>query len=92
MDIDAVLEKNGRFLALEFKAPGEVIPLGQRITLKTLVRQGWDVWVVYHRDGEKTCEVGAMDRHGNLPFKEVMSVPELARKVAEWLTLEKQDR
>lgn len=92
MDMDAVLEKHGKFLGMEFKAPGEVIPLGQRITLKTLVRQGWCIWVVYHEDGSKSCEVGQMDRHGNVPFKEVMSIDKLKQRVAEWLKLEREDR
>lgn len=91
MDIDMVLEKKGSFLACEFKAPGEGLPLGQRITLKTLVRQGWTVWLVWHKDGDNAVEVGAMDKHGDIPFKEMMSVPKLKQKVSSWLQAERED-
>lgn len=84
MDVDAMLEKNGRFLVIELKPKGVPIPLGQRLTLKALVRLGMDVWVVWETPEGKRVEVGAMDRSGNTPFVEDMTVNRLRRKVVDW--------
>jgi hypothetical protein len=88
MDLDCVLEKNGHILIQEFKPKGAPLPLGQRLTLKAFVRLGQlagkvvDVWVVWE-DGDMV-EVGAMDRHGNVPFIETMRKNRLKRRVVEW--------
>jgi hypothetical protein len=37
MDFDAVVERRGSFLIFETKAPGTMIPVGQRRTLETVV-------------------------------------------------------
>jgi hypothetical protein len=86
MDLDCVLEKNGKFLVQEFKPKGAPLPLGQRLTLKALVRLGMDVWVVWEELGTEVVEVGAMDRNGNVPFVETMRRNRLRRRVAEWFT------
>lgn len=82
MDLDCVLERKGHFLVMEFKPKGAPLPMGQRLTLKALVRLGMDVWVVWE-DGER-AEVGAMDRNGNVPFVEDMRQNRLRRRVADW--------
>jgi hypothetical protein len=82
MDLDCLLERRGKFLAMEFKPKGAPLPMGQRLTLKALVRLGMDVWVVWE-DGERV-EVGAMDRNGNVPFVEDMRQTRLRRRVSEW--------
>lgn len=84
MDVDFMLEKNGNVLVLEFKPKGAPLPLGQRLTLKNLVRMGTDVWVVWHNAGEDRCEGGVMDRNGNVNFIEEMRVARLRRRVADW--------
>ena len=38
MDLDAVVERNGRFLVFETKSPGKCVPVGQRITLDALLK------------------------------------------------------
>jgi hypothetical protein len=83
MDLDCVLERGGNFLVMEFKPHGMGLPLGQRLTLKALVRMGVDVWVVWEGEGEKV-EVGAMDRHGNVPFVEETRRNRLRKDVAAW--------
>ena len=40
MDIDALVEIKGRFLAFETKAPGTPIKKGQKITLRSLANMG----------------------------------------------------
>jgi len=40
MDIDAAVERHGKVLLIETKSPGKAIPLGQEITLKTLLGIG----------------------------------------------------
>ena len=81
-DLDALLERKGHFLVLEYKPPGMPLPMGQRITLRSLVKLGMDVWVVWG-DGPEV-EVGAMDRRGEVPFVEKMSVGKLRRRVKTW--------
>lgn len=83
MDLDCVLERGGHFLVMEFKPNGAPLPLGQRLTLKALVRLGMDVWVVWEKDRDHV-QVGAMDRHGNVPFIEDTRRTKLRRKVSEW--------
>jgi len=63
-DLDFVLEKNGCFLVLEFKGDGAPLPQGQRITLKTLVRKGFDVWVVWSDDTKRVLAAFAMNERG----------------------------
>lgn len=92
MDIDAMLEKNGYFLIIEMKPDGQPLPLGQRLTLKALVRLGCDVWVVWENDAGKRVKVGAMDRNGNTPFIEDMPVSRLRNKVASWYTDASEER
>jgi hypothetical protein len=41
MDWDGVVERGGHFLTFETKAPGQEVPLGQRITLETAVMTGF---------------------------------------------------
>ena len=84
MDLDFMLEKNGRFLVLEYKPGVAPLPLGQRLTLKQLVRLGMDVWVVWHDDGNDTCKVGSMNRNGDVNFIEEMRVTKLRAKVRGW--------
>lgn len=91
MDVDALLEKNGHFLVLEYKPPGQGLPLGQRITLKALVKTGlFTVWIVWHQDGAALCEVAALDSHGLTPFVASLTTSELHDKVHEWLAAESQ--
>lgn len=84
MDMDCVLEKNGQVLIQEFKPEGAPLPLGQRITLRTMVRLGCDVWVVWEGKDGKHVEVGSMDRHGDIPFVAKMVRAKLASKIVAW--------
>jgi len=45
-DIDGFVERNGRFLILETKAPGASIPQGQFITFQQLVRRAGAMVIV----------------------------------------------
>lgn len=83
MDVDCMLERRGKFLVMEFKPLGAPLPMGQRLTLKALVRKDMDVWIVWEGKDEKV-EVGAMDRNGNVPFVEAMRQNRLRLRVAEW--------
>lgn len=38
MDVDALVERNGRFLAFETKASGVAVPRGQRLALERMAR------------------------------------------------------
>lgn len=83
MDGDAILERRGNVLMLETKPDGGYIPLGQKITLKALVRMGIHVWCVWEKKDGKV-EVGAMDRRGEVPFVETMSMVKFVRKITDW--------
>lgn len=84
MDLDCVLERNGQFLVQEFKPEGAPLPLGQRLTLKALVRLGMDVWVEWEAKDGKHVDVGSMDRNGNVPFVETLRRAQLANRISTW--------
>ena len=75
MDVDFMLERNGKFLVLEFKPEHAKVGIGQGRTLRAL-REFADVWVVYG-DGPRV-EVDWGD--GKTP----LSVGELAQEVCLW--------
>lgn len=83
MDVDAALERNGWVLHLEMKPGAAPLPLGQRLTFKTYVRLGIDVWVVWTKT-RTLVEVGQMDANGELSEVRRMKVSTLARKVRDW--------
>lgn len=83
-DIDCVVEqsKTGRVLLLEFKPGGVRLPMGQRIMLRSFVRRGMDVWIVWEFDDH--VEAGNMDDAGNVVFVQSMDVDGLRERVARW--------
>jgi hypothetical protein len=83
MDVDFLLEKNGRFLVMEFKPEGVALQQGQRIALKNLVRKDFDVWVV--RQGKTFHEVRMLDGRGDEGDPYMWTSPELAFAVSDWL-------
>src|SRR5438128_12545679 len=85
-DIDFVLERNGRVLIQEYKPKGVVVSMGQRLTLKTFVRMGCDVWIVWDGAKDGTYEVGVLDKDGVIYWVE-RHVPQsrLQARVVEWL-------
>jgi hypothetical protein len=86
MDLDFILEKNERFLIQEYKPKGAPLTMGQRLTLRALVRKaGADVWVVNEVD-PKHFNVSVMDHDGATRFVE-KKVPlgKLKRASVNWL-------
>lgn len=83
MDIDGALERNGWVLHVEMKPGAAPLPLGQRLTFKTYVRLGIDVWVVWTKS-RTLVEVGRMDANGELGEVKRMKVDTLARRIREW--------
>jgi hypothetical protein len=55
MDIDAVVERHGRFLVFETKEPGSEIPKGQKITLRALHNLGY--FTIFYIEGKKKDEI-----------------------------------
>lgn len=90
-DVDFMLETAGHVLILEYKPLGVYLPLGQRLTFKTLVLKGIDVWLVRHNEDSTRVKVGAMDRNGEVVFSESMPVSRLKRKVREWFDAARQE-
>jgi hypothetical protein len=83
MDIDGLLERKGNVLALELKPPGASISVGARMTFRTLVRMGMDIWVVWQKT-PTVVEVGEVDWSGEIGEVTQMSVTVLAGLIAEW--------
>ncbi len=90
MDIDAVVEKNGRILLFETKDPDKEIPLGQQITLKTLVIIGQGkihLMVLY---GKTASNIVAVDewyyKNGKCETKGRMdsNADHIFQRVADW--------
>jgi len=50
-DIDGFVERNGKILILETKAPGVKIPTGQNIAFNSFVRQGITVFLIWGYPG-----------------------------------------
>lgn len=89
MDIDMVIERKGHYLGFEFKPKGASIGLGPRITFKGLVRTGiWTQWMVWDHgeddNGVHHVEVGALDRKGDIPFVEKMTLAKLVTRITDW--------
>jgi len=84
-DIDFVLEQKttGRVLICEFKSAGEHLPLGQRLLLKTMVRKGCDVWVVWQRKDHKV-QRAAMNGAGGLGPVASLTRQQFSRQVQAW--------
>lgn len=62
MDIDAMVERNGKFLLFETKCPGKEIPQGQVIALTNLIIMGKgnvSLLVIY---GKSEFEIEAVER------------------------------
>ena len=84
-DLDFVLEQKltGRMLVMEFKSAGESLPLGQRLLLKTLVRKGCDVWVVWQQRRGRVHRV-TMDGAGRLSPVVSLTREQLSAQVLAW--------
>ena len=61
MDIDAVVERKGKFLIFETKEPGKEISTGQRITLERLVLLGRGRIVVFVVYGKTPQQIASME-------------------------------
>lgn len=87
-DLDFVLEQSrtGRVLVIEFKPRHTSIPYGQRLLLTRMVNAGFDVWVVWEHDDGETVTVGAMTKHGRVPFTQSIHLARFRRLVGEWWT------
>ena len=82
-DLDKVLERKGNVLVQELKPGSARLPTGQRLTLRTFVRLGADVWVVWEKT-PKLVEVGVMDWQGEVQDVELMTMTEYESRVREW--------
>jgi len=90
-DLDFVLERGGRVLIMEYKPKGALLSMGQRLTLRTFVRMGADVWIGWeNEDGH--VDVGVLDRAGAIHFIE-KRIPraKLRRRVHDWFESAKEE-
>lgn len=85
-DIDCVIEQSrtNRVLFMEFKPLGVYLPTGQRLLLRAMARRDIDVWVVWEDNDGEHVEVGAMDKTGEVPFVERMTIAKFERRVTSW--------
>jgi hypothetical protein len=84
-DVDSVLETHGHFLVMEYKPEGVMLPQGQRIMLRRLVKgpKSVDVWVVRGED-PAGVEVSRLDARGDFQDTAVITTEQLARHAAQW--------
>ena len=73
MDLDAVIERRGHVLILETKSPGKDVPMGQRITLETLVKIGAGKIKVYFIYGKNAAEIEGFEEWYYLGNKVIKS-------------------
>ena len=58
-DLDGIAERNGQFLIMEWKKPGEKLSEGQKIMLKSLAKkEGFIVTIIVGNTDEKTIIEG----------------------------------
>lgn len=76
MDIDGVVERKGRFLMFETKAPGKEIPLGQKITLEQLVLIGGGRINIMFISGKNIPDINGMSEwYFSQKHKRILKIP-----------------
>lgn len=72
-DIDGAVERNGKFLFIETKLPGQELPTGQRIFFDKLVKiPGITVLVVWGRPNQPIeAQVWNKSKRGKTDFKQL---------------------
>lgn len=85
MDFDGVLSQSatGRMLVLEFKPKGGLVSRGARLTFRTLVGQGFDVWVLWEQ-GKNKVKLGMCDDTGWPQKPKLMTQAEAAALARKW--------
>lgn len=85
MDIDLIVERNGKFLIHETKQPGKSIPEGQRITLTRL----WSMksFSIIHVEGKSKDAITATATYWPWTYKPGLHVGELPLKPCDALGL-----
>ena len=81
-DVDFLLHASvkgadDRYLLLEFKSPGAPLPMGQRILLTSLKKQGWTVVVIWGPDANDEFVLG-------WSWKGKVTREQLAARVEKW--------
>lgn len=83
MDVDFLLERNGDFLALEFKPKGVKAGRGQEITFQQLRKKGFEVWTV-EGDGPGLTDSSRLRVHWNDVAYADMKRKTLANTILKW--------
>jgi hypothetical protein len=86
MDVDGLIERKGKFLMLEAKAPGVAVPQGQQILHEAWVKRGDSVLVVWGQKNQPERMQLFSPRH---PFPDGMvyenaDVRKFVEVVAAW--------
>ena len=83
MDIDGIVERHGKFLFIETKAPGVLIPAGQLILLEQLAqKEDFTVLIVYGCPGNPT-EIWYWDGKQPILVKSA-TIEDLRNIVKQW--------
>jgi hypothetical protein len=85
MDFDAVLSqlKTGRMLVLELKPKRKPVSTGARLTFATLVRAGYDAWIIWDQ-GNGRVKLGVCNDKGRTPVVKEMTKRAAAVLVRKW--------
>lgn len=86
MDLDFVLScaRTNKTLILEMKPTGAFVSMGAKLTFKSFVQLGADVWVVFGPGKDGTVELAHVMKSGNLTGRVPLHIDELAGLVAQW--------
>ncbi len=85
MDFDGVLTqyKTGRMLVLELKPRAARVSIGARLAFATLVKAGYDVWVLWDQ-GDGKVKVGKCVESGRTPNVRQYTKGHVAKMVRRW--------
>lgn len=89
MDIDAIIERHGKFLIIETKTPGKKIPEGQEITLKSLLQLGKGyicIFILYGKMADAINEIEEWTLHnGKINIERTQCDSDyVVRRVTTW--------
>ena len=82
-DIDGLVERKGKFLIIEAKAPSANLQVGQEITFEALRQTGLFTIIVVWGETNKSSRIEVWTREGKFPIR-TSGLKTLRKIVAKW--------
>lgn len=84
-DLDVLIERHAKFLAIENKRPGESISAGQMKTLRQLSRQEkWTVWLVFGQPPDEIYSMRVVHPEIGVGEHVELDVTGLRSRIQDW--------